>query len=103
VTRSLAARLTAAFLLVALTVALLLAVVLRLTSADQLDRLIIEQQRGEYRQTVAAYYAANGSWAGLRDYLYTGPGERAGPGGGGPGGGGPGGGGPGGQRPPGAQ
>jgi len=86
VTRSLAAKLTAAFLLVALTVALLLAVVLRLTSAEQLDRLIIEQQRGEFSDTLAAYYAANGSWAGVRQYLYPDPGDHFQPDGG-PGGG----------------
>ncbi len=85
-TRSLAARLTAAFLLVALTVALLVAVVLRLTSADQLGRLIIEQQRGEFSEALAAYYAANGSWAGVRAYLYPDPGNHFQPGGG-PGGG----------------
>jgi signal transduction histidine kinase len=87
VTRSLAAKLTAAFLLVALTVALLVAVVLRLTSAEQLDRLIIEQQRGEFSDALTAYYAANGSWAGVRNYLYPDPNDHfqtGGPGGPGP-------------------
>jgi signal transduction histidine kinase len=85
----LAVKLTAAFLLVALTVALLVAIVLRLTSAEQLDRLIIEQQRGEFSETLASYYAETGSWAGLRDFLYPNDGGHHGPGGGG-GNGGPG-------------
>jgi signal transduction histidine kinase len=84
VTHSLAAKLTAAFLLVALAAALLVAVVIRLTSAEALDRLIIEQQRGEFSEALAAYYAANGAWSGVREYLYPGPGHF-GAGGGGPG------------------
>jgi signal transduction histidine kinase len=63
--RSLTAKLTLAFLLVALTVAALVAVFIRLTSATQLDRLIVEQQRSQFRDTVVAYYETNGSWAGV--------------------------------------
>jgi signal transduction histidine kinase len=63
--RSLTAKLTLAFLLVALTVAALVAVFIRLTSATQLDRLIIEQQRSQFRDTLVAYYETNGTWAGV--------------------------------------
>ncbi|MGQ0600324.1 MAG: ATP-binding protein [Anaerolineales bacterium] len=67
--RSLVWKLTLAFLLVALTVALLVAVSLRLTSADQLDQLIIDQRRSEFKTQLANYYAANGSWAGVEVYF----------------------------------
>lgn len=63
--RSLTGKLTLAFLLVALTVAALVAVFLRLTSATQLDRLIVEQQRSEFRETLVTYYQTNGSWEGV--------------------------------------
>jgi signal transduction histidine kinase len=63
--RSLAGKLTLAFLLVALTVAALVALFLRLTSATQLDRLIVEQQRSAFRETLVSYYEANGSWDGV--------------------------------------
>src|SRR5688572_11191989 len=62
---SLTGKLTLAFLLVALTVAALVAVFIRLTSATQLDRLIVEQQRSTFRETVVAYYQTNGSWYGV--------------------------------------
>ncbi len=63
--RSLTGKLTLAFLLVALTVAALVAVFIRLTSATQLDRLIVEQQRSEFRDTLVTYYETNGSWEGV--------------------------------------
>ena len=63
--RSLTGKLTLAFLLVALTVAALVALFIRLTSATQLDRLIVEQQRSEFRETLVTYYEANGSWNGV--------------------------------------
>ena len=68
-TRSLTLKLSLAFLLVALTVALLVAVFIRLFSADQLDRLIIEQQRSEFKTSLVAYYQTNGSWAGAQEYF----------------------------------
>lgn len=67
--RSLAWKLTLAFLLVALTAAVLLAASIRLTNPGQLDRLIVEQQRSELRSTLITYYQENGSWQGVRDYL----------------------------------
>ncbi len=69
-TRSLAWKLTLAFLLLALTVALLVAVFIRLFSAEQLDRLIVEQQRSQFREFLVAYYQRNGSWAGVRERLF---------------------------------
>jgi signal transduction histidine kinase len=68
--RSLTWKLTLAFLLVALTVALLVGVFIRLSSAEQLDRLIVEQQRSEFRSTLVAYYEANGSWEGVQEYVF---------------------------------
>ncbi|MDW8325482.1 MAG: ATP-binding protein [Anaerolineales bacterium] len=67
--RSLTWKLTLAFLLVALTAALLLAVVIRLTSAGQLDRLIVEQRRNELQALLADYYQTTGSWVGVQAYL----------------------------------
>jgi signal transduction histidine kinase len=67
--RSLTWKLTLAFLLVALTVALLVAVLIRLTNAGQLDRLIVEQGRSEFRSNLIAYYRANGSWDGAGEYF----------------------------------
>lgn len=68
-TRSLTGKLTLAFSLVALTVALLVAVFIRVSSAGQLDRLIIEQLRNDYKTRLSAYYQTNGSWAGVREYF----------------------------------
>ncbi len=66
---SLRRKLTLAFLLVALTVALLVAVSLRAFSAGSLDRLIVEQQRGELQSALATYYEATGSWEGVASSL----------------------------------
>ncbi|MCC7362371.1 MAG: HAMP domain-containing protein [Anaerolineales bacterium] len=72
---SLGVKLTLAFLAVALTVAGLVALFLRLTNANQLDRLIIEQQRRELHSALVDYYTANGSWAGVYAALF----QRGGP------------------------
>lgn len=66
---SLTWKLTLAFLLVALTAAALLAVVIRLTSAGQLDQLIIEQRRNDFQAQLTTFYQANGSWNGVQAYL----------------------------------
>ncbi|HOG46586.1 MAG TPA: ATP-binding protein [Anaerolineae bacterium] len=58
-------KLTLAFVLVAVTTAALVAVFMRVTSADRLSRLIVDQQRAALTDTLADYYAANGSWAGV--------------------------------------
>jgi len=67
--RSLTGKLTLAFLLVALTVALLVGAFLRFSTADQLDQLIVEQQRGEFREVLVDYYQATGGWEGVNAYL----------------------------------
>ncbi len=69
-TRSLTWKLTLAFLLVAATVAGLVAAFLRFSAAGQLDRLIVEQQRSQFLAQVVSYYQANGSWAGAETYLF---------------------------------
>ncbi|HEY3341431.1 MAG TPA: ATP-binding protein [Anaerolineae bacterium] len=68
-TRSLIQKLTLAFLLVALTAALLVALIIRLNSPTQLDSLIIDQQRGEYKTLLTDYYQEHGSWDGVRAFL----------------------------------
>ena len=65
ITRSLAGKLTLAFLLVALTTALLVAIFIRVTNASQLDQLVIEQQRSNFQTMLVDYYQANGSWEGV--------------------------------------
>ena len=67
--RSLAWKLTLAFLLVAATAAVLIALFIRLTNADQLRRLVVEQQRSEFQAVLVAYYQANGGWNGVMPYL----------------------------------
>jgi signal transduction histidine kinase len=75
VRRSLALKLTLAFLLVALTVALLVAVFIRLTSADQLNRLVVEQQRAELHTLLVNYYQTHGSWVDVTAYVQRSHGE----------------------------
>jgi signal transduction histidine kinase len=67
--RSLTRKLTLAFLLVALTVALLVAISIRFFTSQQLDQLIIEQSRSEYKSNLITYYENKGSWDGVADYL----------------------------------
>jgi two-component system, OmpR family, sensor histidine kinase BaeS len=59
-------KLIAAFLLVALITGGLVAVFIRLTSADRLTHLIIDQQRSELVGTLSEYYSQNGSWNGIQ-------------------------------------
>ncbi len=60
--KSLYWKLTLAFMLIAFTTAALLAVSIRLTSADRLTQLILDQQRTNLEQALSDYYAENGSW-----------------------------------------
>jgi signal transduction histidine kinase len=79
--RTLARKLTLAFLLVAVTVALLVAISIRFSSSGNFDRFIIEQERSQFETTLAAYYQANGSWHGVQQYLeqyYGGPAPQPG-------------------------
>jgi signal transduction histidine kinase len=66
---SLARKLTLAFLLVAVTAALLVAVFIRLTNADQFNQLVVAQQRGAFQTTLVSYYETNGSWNGVWPYV----------------------------------
>ncbi len=63
--KSLTWKLTLAFMLVAFTTAALVALFIRLTSADRLMQFVIEQQRSSLEQALSDYYAANGSWDGV--------------------------------------
>jgi len=63
--KSLYWKLTLAFMLVAFTTAALVALFIRLTSADRLLQLIMDQQRSSLEQALSVYYASNGSWDGV--------------------------------------
>ena len=63
--RSLFWKLSLAFALVAFLTAALVALFIRLTSADRLAQLIIEQQRSSLEQTLQNYYSEHGSWGGV--------------------------------------
>src|SRR3970282_824355 len=67
--RSLSWKLTLAFLLVAIAVALLVAGAIRLTSTGNFDQLLLEQARSEFQTNLVAYYQAHGSWEGVEEYL----------------------------------
>ncbi len=60
--RSIYWKLTAAFVLVAFITAMLVGVLIRITSVDRLSRLIIDQQRDALEEALAAYYTVVGSW-----------------------------------------
>lgn len=74
--RSLSWKLTLAFLLVAIAVALLVAVAIRLTSTGNFDQLLLEQARSEFQTNLVAYYQAHGSWEGVQQVLAQ---QRGGP------------------------
>lgn len=65
--KSLYWKLTLAFVLTAFTTAALVAIFIRVTSADRLMRLIIDQQRSSMEQNLANYYVENGSWSGVAE------------------------------------
>ena len=62
---SLYIKLTLAFMLVAVCTAGLVAIYIRVTSADRLSQFIFEQQRSSLQQSLVNYYAANQSWDNL--------------------------------------
>ena len=66
---SLSGKLTLAFLLVALTATFLVALVMRLYSPEQLNRLVIDQQRSELSELLEEYYLANGSFRGIGEII----------------------------------
>lgn len=67
--RSLALKLTLAFLLVAVAAAGLVALFVRLSGAERLNQLLIEQNRAELEADLVDYYTLNGNWRGVEDYL----------------------------------
>lgn len=68
--RSLRQKLTLAFLLVAVTAVLLVTLIIHLQSSSQLDALIIDQQRSQYKTLAVDYYEEHGSWDGVAPYLF---------------------------------
>jgi len=63
--RNLYWKLTLAFILVAFTTTALTAVFIRITSADRLTQLIIDQQISSLQTSLSTYYTSNGSWNGV--------------------------------------
>lgn len=63
--KSLHWKLTVAFVLIAFITTVSVAVLIRVTSADRLMALIIDQQRSGVEQALINHYAVNGSWDGV--------------------------------------
>lgn len=68
---SLVWKLVLAFLVVAVTTAGLVAILIRVTSADRLTRLIMDQQRSSLVVSLETYYATNKSWSGVAEDWQT--------------------------------
>jgi signal transduction histidine kinase len=64
-------KLLVAFLLVAISSIALVAIFIRLTSADRLGRLIIDQQRSDMETVLIEYYQLHGSWNGVSSEWQT--------------------------------
>lgn len=60
-------KLVLAFMLIAIATAGLVAVFIRMSSADRLNQLIVDQQRSSLKESLATYYAENRSWENLQD------------------------------------
>jgi signal transduction histidine kinase len=67
--RSLALKLTLAFLLVAVAAAGLVALFVRLSGAERLNQLLVDQNRAELKAALVDYYTLNSNWRGVEDYL----------------------------------
>lgn len=63
--QSLARKLTVAFLGIAITVAVLVAVIVRFSNASDFDRLVIDKARTDFSAAALTYYQANGTWSGI--------------------------------------
>lgn len=63
--KSLYWKLTLAFMLIAFITAGLVAIFIRVTSADRLLKLVIDQQRTNLEQTLTGYYITHRSWEGI--------------------------------------
>ncbi|MBN1304670.1 MAG: HAMP domain-containing histidine kinase [Anaerolineales bacterium] len=70
--RSLAFKLTLAFLLVAAAAIGLFALFVRLSGPERLNQLLIEQNRAEFESALVTYYEQTGEWRGVEDYLRAG-------------------------------
>jgi signal transduction histidine kinase len=62
---SLVWKLTLAFILVAVTSTVVVALFIRLTSNDRLIELILDQQRSDLKVSLTDYYELKGSWTGI--------------------------------------
>jgi hypothetical protein len=58
--KSIYTKLTLAFLLIAFTTAALVGLFIRLSSADRLTQLIVDQQRSDLEQYLQNYYVSTG-------------------------------------------
>ncbi len=58
-------KLTLAFMLVAITTSALMALLIRVTRADRLALLIVDQQRSSLDSALIDYYTTHGSWDGI--------------------------------------
>ena len=65
--KSIYTKLTLAFLLIAFTTAALVGLFIRLSSADRLTQLIVDQQRSDLEQYLQNYYVSTGSWEGVAE------------------------------------
>jgi two-component system sensor histidine kinase BaeS len=71
-TRSLAFKLVLAFLLVSVAGAALSALFARWATQREFEQLLLEQAQGDFLISATAYYQANGSWQGVREYFRVG-------------------------------
>jgi two-component system, OmpR family, sensor histidine kinase BaeS len=67
--RSLSWKLSAGFVLVAITVSLLVSVSLRFANPAQFNTLVVSQQRSDFRSLLVTYYTTNHSWRGVDAYI----------------------------------
>ena len=70
--RSLTFKLTLAFLLVSLTVAVLFAVFARSATVKEFDRFALEQVQSDFITNMSAYYQSHGSWTGIGEIFHQG-------------------------------
>jgi two-component system sensor histidine kinase BaeS len=68
--RSLTFKLTLAFLLVSLTVAVLFAVFARSATVKEFDRFALEQVQSDFITNMSAYYQSQGSWTGIGEIFH---------------------------------
>lgn len=71
--RSLAAKLTLAFLVVGLIGATMVAILVQRYTRREFDRLVLDQNQQALVEALTSYYAANGSWSGVEQVFRPGP------------------------------